>query len=344
MTNLRNMILKKGGHAKTPTTLRGDLKKMVGTYTHKSMDDEPSYKKLHAKTRQIRVGEPRKLTKPEVEKETPYKDRVLHEKGGHSSHNKPKLGVHDNRIGLKKGGHCRAEGGEADVAEEANEARKGGHMKRKHREGGGLLGELTGGLLKKGGKAKRHAEGGEATAKRGGTPHRDFGGLLSKIADYNPIAALASGRGFGGAAQSLGNAAGVVAPFLKEGGEAKRGGRMRSDGGALQGHRYGKKELNMKRPDARARHLEGYRSEGGEAKCEGGKMSDGGDAPKAKGGKWIQDMHMKKGKLHRELGVPAGEKIPGKKLMRAEHSRNPTIRKEANLAKTLRSFHPKGRS
>ena len=39
------------------------------------------------------------------------------------------------------------------------------------------------------------------------------------------------------------------------------------------------------------------------------------------------------------LGVPAGEKIPEKKLEKAEHSSNPTIRKEANLAKTLKGFH-----
>jgi hypothetical protein len=54
--------------------------------------------------------------------------------------------------------------------------------------------------------------------------------------------------------------------------------------------------------------------------------------------KWIQSALSKKGskgKLHRELGVPQDEKIPAKKLSKAEHSRNPTIRREANLAKTL---------
>lgn len=45
------------------------------------------------------------------------------------------------------------------------------------------------------------------------------------------------------------------------------------------------------------------------------------------------------GKLHRELGVPQGQKIPAKKLAKAEKSKNPTIRKEANLAKTLSKFH-----
>jgi hypothetical protein len=53
---------------------------------------------------------------------------------------------------------------------------------------------------------------------------------------------------------------------------------------------------------------------------------------------WIKGALSKKGskgKLHRELGVKEGEKIPAKKLSKAEHSKNPKIRKEANLAKTL---------
>ena len=55
--------------------------------------------------------------------------------------------------------------------------------------------------------------------------------------------------------------------------------------------------------------------------------------------KWIQNAVSKHpGKLHRELGVPEGKKIPAKKLAKAEHSKNPTIRKEANLAKTLKKM------
>ncbi len=57
--------------------------------------------------------------------------------------------------------------------------------------------------------------------------------------------------------------------------------------------------------------------------------------------KWIQKALSKKGskgKLHRELGVPEGEKIPAKKLKKAEHSKSPTIRKQANLAKTLKKM------
>ena len=55
----------------------------------------------------------------------------------------------------------------------------------------------------------------------------------------------------------------------------------------------------------------------------------------AKGG-WIKAAVGKHpGALHRALGVPQGEKIPASKLAKAAHSSNPTMRKRANLAKTL---------
>jgi len=55
---------------------------------------------------------------------------------------------------------------------------------------------------------------------------------------------------------------------------------------------------------------------------------------------WIEGATKnKKGALHRKLGVPEGEKIPAKKLAKAEHSKNPTERKEADLAKTLKGMH-----
>ncbi len=54
--------------------------------------------------------------------------------------------------------------------------------------------------------------------------------------------------------------------------------------------------------------------------------------------KWIQDMHMKKGALHEALHVKKGEKIPEKKLEKAEHSKNPKLRKRATLAETLKGL------
>jgi len=60
------------------------------------------------------------------------------------------------------------------------------------------------------------------------------------------------------------------------------------------------------------------------------------------GEKWMQKAFSKnKGKLHRELLVPEGKKIPAKKLAKASHSKNPTIRKEVALAKTARKINSK---
>lgn len=55
--------------------------------------------------------------------------------------------------------------------------------------------------------------------------------------------------------------------------------------------------------------------------------------------KWIKGAIKHPGKLHRELGVPEGKKIPAKKMAKAANSNNPTIRKEASLAKTLKRFN-----
>ncbi len=51
--------------------------------------------------------------------------------------------------------------------------------------------------------------------------------------------------------------------------------------------------------------------------------------------KWIQDAVKKPGALRAALHVKKGEKIPEKKLQKAEHSKNPTMKKRAVLAETL---------
>lgn len=55
--------------------------------------------------------------------------------------------------------------------------------------------------------------------------------------------------------------------------------------------------------------------------------------------KWIQKAIKKPGALKKSLHVKKDEKIPEKKLEKAEHSKNPTTRKRAVLAKTLRKMH-----
>lgn len=53
---------------------------------------------------------------------------------------------------------------------------------------------------------------------------------------------------------------------------------------------------------------------------------------------WIKKAIKHPGALHKELKVPMGKKIPEKKLEKAEHSENPKMRKQANLARTLRGI------
>ena len=61
--------------------------------------------------------------------------------------------------------------------------------------------------------------------------------------------------------------------------------------------------------------------------------------PLAKGGKFIQGMHLKKGALHRELGVPEGEKIPEAKLSAAASGRYGKLaEKRAHTAQTLKGL------
>ena len=50
-------------------------------------------------------------------------------------------------------------------------------------------------------------------------------------------------------------------------------------------------------------------------------------------------MHLRKGGLHRALGIPEGQKIPTSRLESAANSDNEHIRKMANLAKTMKSWH-----
>jgi len=54
-------------------------------------------------------------------------------------------------------------------------------------------------------------------------------------------------------------------------------------------------------------------------------------------GKWIQAAIGKPGALHRELGVPAGKKIPAKKLARAARAPG-VLGRRARLAETLKGF------
>lgn len=57
----------------------------------------------------------------------------------------------------------------------------------------------------------------------------------------------------------------------------------------------------------------------------------------ATGGKWIQNAIKKPGALHKELGVPAGKKIPAKKLAAAAKKPG-KLGQRARLAETLKKM------
>lgn len=56
--------------------------------------------------------------------------------------------------------------------------------------------------------------------------------------------------------------------------------------------------------------------------------------------KWIQEMHMKKGALHKEMHVPERKKIPEKKL-KAAAKKGGKLGKRARLAETLKGLKKK---
>jgi hypothetical protein len=59
-----------------------------------------------------------------------------------------------------------------------------------------------------------------------------------------------------------------------------------------------------------------------------------------KGFQGIASAIKKPGALHRDLGVPQGQKIPAKKLSAARSGKmGATVERRANLAKTLSGFH-----
>ncbi len=64
------------------------------------------------------------------------------------------------------------------------------------------------------------------------------------------------------------------------------------------------------------------------------KFANGGAVKK----NWIADATKNKGGLHKSLGVPAGEKIPAKK-MAAAASKSGKVGKQARLAETLKGLH-----
>src|SRR5579864_2029590 len=83
---------------------------------------------------------------------------------------------------------------------------------------------------------------------------------------------------------------------------------------------------------------------GGNTHCyaHGGDVHHHPDCYMAKGGKTPNFLEgLKKGALHRELGVPQGDKIPSGKIEKATHSDNETLRKRAQFAENARHWNHK---
>ena len=67
-----------------------------------------------------------------------------------------------------------------------------------------------------------------------------------------------------------------------------------------------------------------------------------GNKKSKKDKKWIQKAVKRPGALRKKLKVKKGEKIPASKLNKAAKSKNPTTRRQANLAKTFKKINRGG--
>lgn len=67
--------------------------------------------------------------------------------------------------------------------------------------------------------------------------------------------------------------------------------------------------------------------------------------PMAKGWRKKADFNPggEKGKLHREMGIAEGDKIPAGKLRAATHSRDPEKRRDAIRAETMKGWRKPGK-
>src|SRR6185437_7133193 len=179
------------------------------------------------------------------------------------------------------------------------------------------------------------ATGGRAALKHGGRKSRMVGGASTAGAPF--VASVPAPP------QNRFSFTGQPSPFLgaaglKKGGKAKH----RDEGGVVSDHDS----------DDMNRGGKAKRAEGGSVKGQNpeiiGNRPTGGRTPRKDGGKadghWMEKAFANShGQLHKELHVPAGKKIPAKKLNEAEHARSGLERKRANLVKIAeRSHHASG--
>lgn len=155
--------------------------------------------------------------------------------------------------------------------------------------------------FRKGGKVIEKCEGDEAM-KRADRKQRKSGGKATSLVT------------------DLINRNDKKANLARDGGGAHVGGYKR--GGDVEQD----KKLIKKALAQHDKHMHG-------GKHEEIKLKKGGSA------NWIAGAIKHPGALHKSLKVPAGEKIPAKKLAKAAHSDNPKLAKRARLAQTLKRLH-----
>ena len=185
--------------------------------------------------------------------------------------------------------------------------------------------------FKRGGHVKHLKAEGEAAHHHAGRKPRKAGGIVNEYQN----------RDARGANQEIGKP--------HEGGY-KRGGRLCRDTGGANPVPTSALNLNGRNITAGAQGVV-PRKDGGRTSRHPDEAEDKAlvkrmvkkDAlrePRKAGGSanWIHDAIGKPGALHRELHVPEGEKIPAKKLKKAEHSDNPLEAKRAHLAETLKGL------
>jgi len=194
--------------------------------------------------------------------------------------------------------------------------------------------------------------------KKGGRAHKMDGGMMpgrgAKVAAMLGARQAAAGRGMPPRAGMAPMAPPVLRP-MKKGGKAHK-----MDGGPMMGMPGDVNKINvptsgiygMQNGPAGQRGLIALKKGGkaehpdvAEDKALIRKMvkPEARTGKKHGGEKWISSAIKHPGSLHHALHVPEGEKIPAKKLAKAEHSHNPKLAKKAHLAETLKGFHHKAK-
>jgi hypothetical protein len=161
------------------------------------------------------------------------------------------------------------------------------------------------------------------------------------------------------AEQERNASAGLVQGALQAGGAAL-GGAMAGPAGAAAGSAAGSTSFNPKTMSTNPYdNTETSFAHGGEVTCDhpehpehmamggtahcyayGGEVHHHPDCYMSKGGKTPHFLEgLKKGALHKDLHVSADEPIPAKKLEKATHSENETVRKRAQFAENAKHWH-----